>query len=68
VTEVILVKGGRQTDTEERIIKEAHQEILEVNMTLLCQDFFIFQMPCSHIKCGPTDNNLLKKKMLALAG
>lgn len=30
MTEVILVKGGRQTDTEERIIEEAHQEILEI--------------------------------------
>ena len=50
MTEVILVKGGRQTDTEERIIEEAHQEILEVNVTLVCQNRFIFPMACSHIK------------------
>ena len=52
MTEVILVKGGRQTDTEERIIEEAHQEILEVNVTLVCRNRFIFPMVCSHIKCG----------------
>lgn len=54
MAEVIPVKGGRQTDTEERIIEEAHQEILEVNVTLVC--LFIFSMVCSLIKCRLTDN------------
>lgn len=36
MTEEIPVKGSRQTDTEERITGEARQEILEVNVTLLC--------------------------------
>ena len=49
MTEVILVKGSRQTDTEERIIEEAHPEILEVNVTQVC--LFIFSVACSLIKC-----------------
>ena len=32
MTEVIPVTKSHQTDTEERITEEAHQEILEVNV------------------------------------